>query len=58
MTTNVVSSEALLPVLVVRSLIALSSACLTLLVSTFSTPALTKLAYTGFHYTSLLISRR
>ena len=57
MTANVVRLEALLPVLVVRSLLPISSARLKLLVSTFSTPALTKAAYTGFHCIGLLISR-
>ena len=57
MTANVVSSEALLPVLVVCSLLPLSSARLKLLVSTFSNPALAKAAYTGFHCTGILISR-
>ena len=56
-TANVVSSEALLPVLVVRSLLLLSSARFKILVSTFLTPALAKAAYTGFHCTGILISR-
>ena len=57
MTANVVSSEDLLPVLVVSSLLPLSFARIKLLVSTFSTPALAKAAYTGFHCIGLLILR-
>ena len=57
MTANVVSSEALLPALVVRSLLPLSSTRLKLLERTFSTPALAKAAYTGFQCNGLLILR-
>ena len=57
MTANFFSLESLLPVLVVRSLLPLSSARLKLLVRTLLTPAPAKAAYTGFHCTGILISR-
>ena len=57
MNANVVILEALIPMMVVRGLIPLSSARLKLFVSTFSTPELAEAAYTDFHGTGLLISR-